>query len=816
MDNPRDPFAPLTEAERADALAQSEGAQETQSATLICPPANAEPGPSAAARLCGRKPDAAWRYVTAEGETAFHVLRWNEGEGAKTFRPLSWREGEGLAFAAWPANRPLYNLPAIIDQADAPIIVCEGEKAADAAARIFPESIATTSSGGAGTAAKSDWSPLARRGLLIWPDNDAAGGKFANEVAAMLAGLEADVSIVDARALAAIDPAGGRREPADKWDAADAAAEWPDLAALRRAAANLSKPYEPGPRYLSHGAYKMTATGLEVEAKRKLGDKGEAASERISSPFEILGHSRNSKGGDWGLYLKWRDGDGRAHTRLVAYADLHGEPGALCQSLVADGLKIERSRQRALADYLNGAATRRRVTRVETTGWHSISGCERFVLPGETIGPPTAETIILDAGASAPYETRGTLADWQDCVGKLASRQTLPMLAISTALAGSLLNMAGGEGGGVHFFGVSSRGKTTILQAAASIWGRGATPGYVRTWRATGNGLEGAAALATDTALVLDEMGVLDARDAAAAIYSLANGGGKQRAARNGDLREPKSWRVVIISSGEIPFEAKLTEGRNRARAGQTIRLLDIPADRGLGFGAFDHADGHDDAGALARAIKQGASEAYGTAGPEFVRRLIREAVNGSDVRASVADFVKQECPARADGQIERVAQRFGLIAAAGELATALAVTPWGTGEAIKAAAWAFKAWLDNRGGAGSGEARQALSAVRLYLIQHGDSRFDPADDLASKPSLNRAGWRKGEGEEREWYIPPDTWKAEICEGLDAKAVALALADLGHLHRINDGFLAVRRVGGRNVRVYVVGASILAGGDDDA
>jgi putative DNA primase/helicase len=181
-----------------------------------------------------------------------------------------------------------------------------------------------------------------------------------------------------------------------------------------------------------------------------------------------------------------------------------------------------------------------------------------------------------------------------------------------------------------------------------------------------------------------------------------------------------------------------------------------------------------------------------------------------------VADFVKRECLARADGQIERVAQRLGLFAAAGELAIALDVVPWPAGEARNAAAWAFRAWLDNRGGAEPGEARQAISTVRLFLEQHGDSRFDPVDDTVAKPSPNRAGWRKGEGEAREWYVPPETWKAEICQGLDATFVARTLAERGFLQRIGDGFLAVRRIGGRNARVYVVNASILAGGEIDA
>ena len=127
----------------------------------------------------------------------------------------------------------------------APVVICEGEKAAEAAAAIFPNSIATTSSGGAGSASKTDWMPLAGRSILIWPDHDAAGEKYAREVAAILAALGCSVAIIDARALAAIDPAGGAREPGAKWDAADAKAEWPDLAALRKAAGRLRKAFDP-------------------------------------------------------------------------------------------------------------------------------------------------------------------------------------------------------------------------------------------------------------------------------------------------------------------------------------------------------------------------------------------------------------------------------------------------------------------------------------------------------------------------------------------------------------------------------------------
>ena len=79
-----------------------------------------------------------------------------------------------------------------------------------------------------------------------------------------------------------------------------------------------------------------------------------------------------------------------------------------------------------------------------------------------------------------------------------------------------------------------------------------------------------------------------------------------------------------------MTIETKLGEDHGRkVRAGQTIRLLDIHADRGLGFGAFDNGGQFADAGKLADAIKAAACSAYGTAGPEFVRRLMAAGIDG-------------------------------------------------------------------------------------------------------------------------------------------------------------------------------------------
>lgn len=66
------------------------------------------------------------------------------------------------------------------------------------------------------------------------------------------------------------------------------------------------------------------------------------------------------------------------------------------------------------------------------------------------------------------------------------------------AFAASLLQPLGEESGGFNLYGGSSMGKTTAQIVAGSVWGGGTLSGFVRSWRATLNGVEGMAAIARD------------------------------------------------------------------------------------------------------------------------------------------------------------------------------------------------------------------------------------------------------------------------------------------------------------------------------
>ena len=127
------------------------------------------------------KPSHVWPYYDAVGKLIGYVARFETGDG-KQFRPLALKDGrwrvQGL-----PAPRPLFNLPAILERQDALVLVCEGEKAAEAASKRFPHLVATTSMHGAKSPNKTDWSPLESRHVTVWPDNDKAGATFARKAA---------------------------------------------------------------------------------------------------------------------------------------------------------------------------------------------------------------------------------------------------------------------------------------------------------------------------------------------------------------------------------------------------------------------------------------------------------------------------------------------------------------------------------------------------------------------------------------------------------------------------------------------------------
>lgn len=223
---------------------RAEGARRRSDWIPVMPvPADAPEPPKA--HLKRGRPEAVWRYRTPGRDGVEQLLglvyRFRSSDGGKEILPCCYAEhletkAREWRWLAFPAPRPLY-IPRerwAHDPPDnqRPVLVVEGEKCADAAAAVFQDIDVCTWPGGSKAVEKTDWSLLAGRRVIIWPDCDAQtdkegallpeaaqpGIKAAERIAVLLRALEPSAHVK----ILALPPPG---ECPSGWDVADAIAE---------------------------------------------------------------------------------------------------------------------------------------------------------------------------------------------------------------------------------------------------------------------------------------------------------------------------------------------------------------------------------------------------------------------------------------------------------------------------------------------------------------------------------------------------------------------------------------------------------------
>ena len=553
---------------------------------------------------------------------------------------------------------------------------------------------------------------------------------------------------------------------------------------------------------------------------------GEPEQVRVSDLFLPLGEAADEAGSSGAVVVEWTSRyGGRQERAVISQALMRAIGTDLAAMLASRGLHIEIGREADFKRLLAGVRSARLLRLATAPGWHEVDGAPAYVLPtGQGFGPAAAAIVLDGLGAEAARlgAVAGTPEGWREHVAAPAAGNSRLVVALSMAFAGPLLEIANEPSGGLVLVGASQSGKSTALLVAGSVAGRGERGWQVGSFRATANGLEAIAAAANDGLLLLDELGEVSPTEAADIGYVLGNGQGKARADRSGGARTRRTWRTLTLASAEIGIAEHAAKSGRRPETGVAVRLPSIPADAGAGLGIFDHLHTFPSPAALANALRDAARTHYGTAFPAFLERLTAERAADPDglarrVASERATFLAAALPGGADPQVQTIAARFGLIAAAGELATGYGLTGWSTGEATSAARTCFDAWLAARGNSGSGEATEAVETLRLFLTQHGSSRFETIYSDGSPAAdgyrvANRAGFRKILGESSsEFWILPAAWQ-EIFKGQDPRRAAKALLASGLL-RGSEGRSTTRvsLPGIGQARVWVVPAAILAG-----
>ncbi|MEN9396215.1 MAG: hypothetical protein RLZ81_745 [Pseudomonadota bacterium] len=522
---------------------------------------------------------------------------------------------------------------------------------------------------------------------------------------------------------------------------------------------------------------------------------------RICGPLHIEAVTTDAHGGNYGRMLRFRTTTGKWRTWAMPMALLAGDGLEMRRELQFMGFDIAHRGREQLTAYLLHKAPERVIQSATQTGW---AGPERqaFVLPDAVIGPQAGGvTYQSDHAGGDEYTTRGTLAGWQAGTAALAVGNPMLVLALCTAFAGPVLALVGADSGGINTIGASSKGKSSMLFAACSVWGGSS---YRRNWRATGNGLESVAALFNDSLLALDEISQCDPREVGETVYMLGNGQGKTRAARTGGARSVARWRVSILSNGERFIVATMEEGGFRTKAGQAVRIIDLPV-TDQAHGAWDRLHQYPSGAALSDALRREAETHYGHAGRAFLERLTRD--DHDQVRELLASIkARPEFNAEGgEGQFQRVAARFAVLALAGELATAYGVTGWQRGEAIRAAVVGLRLWLGMQDGRTTdAEGPQVADQVTAFIDRHGDSRFSDADaePQHSPPVRDRAGWWRDRDGERVYLFTGDGLK-DALKGHDFKRALDHLEQAGMLKTRNKTE-RIRAIGGTTKKCYTI------------
>ena len=582
--------------------------------------------------------------------------------------------------------------------------------------------------------------------------------------------------------------------------------------------ASEDRPQVHGFEWGPNGLYKIGIRQLKGEDGKPTGEL-EPTREWVAPPFMLAGLVRDMDSHGWRLLLTWNDLDGQHHEEAVPFEMLSGEATELARTLGQGGMMLppDPAPRKALLRYLceAGRKVKRRVRLVDTLGWHDGA----FVLPdGMAIGQP-GELVRFagDSSAILRRSTGGTLTGWQIEVAAYAVGEPRLAFAIASAFAGPIMGLVRPSGGGgFNIQGNSTTGKSSAVEVAASAW-HFCDP--LPTWRATANGLEGIAASRNDGFLPLDELALVDPREAGAIAYMLANGSGKVRANKDGGNRTLKQWRLIFLSSGEIGLEDKLSEDGKKPKAGQEVRVPDIPCPA---TGMFESAHGFPTHADFADHLKASVRKHYGHAARAFLAHLVEEWTHRNELQAKLkeleATWLAQNLPADAGGQVRRVAARFALVAVAGELAQQMGVLPWPKGESFKAAAVCFKAWYARRGSSGASEVQRGIAGVIDFIQKHGQSRFDEWGEAPSKPkTINRAGTRRPSASVDGWdyYFTSEGWK-EACQGSPYRDVAKTCSDAGILERDGQGkhSQSVSIPGHGKVRCYVIRAAKLVQHED--
>ncbi|WP_209026243.1 DUF927 domain-containing protein [Mannheimia haemolytica] len=420
-------------------------------------------------------------------------------------------------------------------------------------------------------------------------------------------------------------------------------------------------------------------------------DTGEILSEKerwTCNPLALKGEGYNESGEAFYIF-EWEHPQTRKpHTEAIPFASFGKSAG--WEVMQRYGLKMtNESYLNKLADHFHAISktTPRNWKVTALAGWQNGA----YILPnGEMIGEPKSPVYFTQKTMDTlGYTTKGTLESWQsEIAGNIRGNYSM-MIGIATALTAPLLKILGLSSFGVHLYGDSSKGKSTTIHLANSIYGDKSK--LVKTWNSTPYAIQQEAVARNDGFLTLDEIGqAKNAKDLEAIAYDIFNETGKMQGKKEGGNREINRWKITALSTGEKDLETQLRMQGVKIHTGQLVRLLNLPIYETCNFHQFPNAKAHADY------LNEAVTEHYGVAGRSWIAFI---AENHALIKTTYKAIRKKwlSLTENMSGQVQRVAcDRFAIMETALQLAQHL--TGWPEEENSQAILKNFLDWKETFG----------------------------------------------------------------------------------------------------------------------
>jgi putative DNA primase/helicase len=764
--------------------------------------------------------DRTWTYTDQAGNPIIQTRRTDDGEGNRRIWQESLIDGQWQSKST-PATRTAreaakravmpYNYAAVQEAIanGEPIFWVEGESCVDALKSVGL--IGTTSIGGsAGYTKYGDYSQVYKGAkVVICPDRDTPGLKYAVAVANDYPDSQWLYAFPDSPLWKQLSKDGG-------WDVAD----WIDSLkgeglSLDKVRDRILSAVEPKrgtkpPKIESESANRFESSiehGLNLVSVRTTDDGIKEDRVYIGHHLKAIAKVDTLGADRAGIHLEFQDYEGHIRRWTMERGLLAGEGVEPLRELMHRGYQFKRPKKAKLLEYLQSLGTdlTDKYLLSDRTGWVK----DAFLLENRTYGDEFLRFRSVEPPNDSAFECRGNLEDWQINVAAHAIGNSRLIFGFGVAFGAPLTEWLELEGGGFNLVGESSKGKTTTCLAAASVFGH---PDRLKhSWHATANGLEGIAWSYNHLLLYLDEMGNGDAKTIGTSAYMLANGTGKIRANRNGGAINEKRWKLLFLSSTEVGLTQKLHEAGMPVKAGQEVRIIDIPAIAHPEHGVFEDLGRYQSSKAFAENLESASRQYYGTAFDAYIQKLIDAPPEyKTKLQTRMREFAKELTPTGADSTIGRAANRFAIAYIGACAASHFGILPIDLPEIKGAVQSVFSAWIEARGGTGSHELTQALSRIEHLFVTnlHSDRilNLNAQADTKDKARDLLAYCKNGlTPDETEYLVPRTVFEQELSRGVNSKALIAELQRLGWLKPMDaQGKAAHQRwINGGNKRFYV-------------